>query len=67
MDKYLETKKQKFARFYFVSDETLLSILSTGSNPELIQQYLQNIFDAISGIDFEEGVAMQFYSVMGKV
>jgi len=38
LDKYLETKKQKFARFYFVSDETLLSILSTGSNPEAIKE-----------------------------
>jgi dynein heavy chain len=37
LDKYLETKKQIFARFYFVSDETLLSILSTGSNPDQIQ------------------------------
>jgi len=62
----LETKKQKFARFYFVSDETLLSILSTGSNPEAIKEYLQNIFDALTGINFDDGFAISFYSVMGK-
>lgn len=50
-----------------MSDETLLSILSTGSNPELIREYLSNIFDGLTGITFNDGLAINFYSTMGKV
>jgi dynein heavy chain len=36
LDEYLETKRGKFSRFYFVSDPVLLVILSQGSNPKAV-------------------------------
>ena len=53
LDEYLETKRGKFSRFYFVSDPVLLVILSQGSNPKAVQEYFGGkLFDAISSVDF---------------
>ncbi len=39
LEGYLEQKRDKFPRFYFVSDAVLLSILSQGSDPLSMNQY----------------------------
>ena len=51
---YLETKRNIFARFYFVSDPVLLEILSQGSNPDLIQQHLPAVFDSVRSVTFDK-------------
>jgi len=33
LDAYLDEKKKKFPRFYFIANQTLLDILSKGNNP----------------------------------
>ncbi|CAG9316033.1 unnamed protein product [Blepharisma stoltei] len=53
LDNYLEAKRNKFARFFFVSDPVLLSILSQGSEPTSIQTFLENLFDAITRVQFD--------------
>jgi len=53
LDSYLETKKNKFARFYFTSSPVLLKILSQGSDPNQVQDDLEKLFDAISRIRFD--------------
>jgi dynein heavy chain, axonemal len=54
LEQYLEGKRKKFPRFYFVSNPTLLKILSQGSEPTSIQEDFEKLFDAISKVTFEK-------------
>jgi dynein heavy chain len=50
LDGYLEQKRNKFPRFYFVSNPVLLQILSRGSDPQSVQIYYEKIFDSIGRV-----------------
>jgi len=52
LNEYLEQKKKIFARFYFVSNQALLDILSNGNNPVKVDEYLGDCFDGMKGLDF---------------
>ncbi|CAF4703183.1 unnamed protein product [Rotaria magnacalcarata] len=51
LNEYLNTKRQLFPRFYFLSDDELLSIIGS-LNPNHIQGYLQKLFDNIAALNF---------------
>jgi dynein heavy chain len=51
LNDYLEQKKKVFARFYFVSNQALLDILSNGNNPEVVNTYLTDCFDGMKDLD----------------
>jgi Dynein heavy chain, N-terminal region 2 len=43
-------------RFYFVSDPTLLEILSLGSDPPLVVPHFQSgLFDSLAAVTFDKG------------
>ena len=54
LESYLEQKRIKFPRFYFVSNPVLLQILSQGSDPQAIQAYYEKVFDSVSYVEHDK-------------
>jgi dynein heavy chain 2 len=52
LNEFLEVKRSKFPRFYFLGDEDLLEILAQTQNPTVIQLHLKKLFAAIHSVGF---------------
>ncbi len=50
LEGYLEQKRSKFPRFYFVSNPGLLMILSQGSDPLTMNEHYEKVFDSIATV-----------------
>lgn len=47
LSSFLEEKREKFPRFYFIGDDDLLEILGQSQCPQVIQNHLKKIFSGI--------------------
>lgn len=52
--RYLETKRQAFPRFYFLSNDDLLEILGQARDPQAVQPHMRKCFEAIKTLDMRE-------------
>nr|CCC93687.1 unnamed protein product [Trypanosoma congolense IL3000] len=54
LNQYLASKRSAFARFYFLSDDELLTILSEARDPRKIQPHFRKLFENIMEIDMRD-------------
>ena len=54
LNEFLDSKRKAFPRFYFVSVNDLLDILSNGNSPAKINKHMPKIFQAIDTLDLNE-------------
>ena len=54
LSEYLDTKRNSFPRFFFISDDELLSILGT-SDPSSVQEHMLKLFDNCAKLNFARG------------
>jgi len=51
---FLESKRSKMPRFYFIGDDDLLEILGQAKNPDIIQNHLKKLFQGLHQVDFSK-------------
>ncbi|KAI9364365.1 dynein heavy chain and region D6 of dynein motor-domain-containing protein [Zopfochytrium polystomum] len=69
LNEYLEEKRSRFARFYFIGDEDLLEILGQAKNPAIIQNHLKKLFAGVHQVGFDESMTaiVSMISLEGEV
>jgi len=66
LESYLETKRVAFPRFYFLSNDELIAILSNQKNHHLVQPHLRKCFDNLVKLEFADKDIRAMISAEGE-
>ncbi|CCI47848.1 unnamed protein product [Albugo candida] len=67
LEGYLEQKRNKFPRFYFVSNPGLLMILSQGSDPLSMNDHYEKVFDSIERVIHDKKDKTMIHTMLSGV
>ena len=59
---YVDEKRRIFPRFYFLSSEDLIQILSNSDNKDIISLHLKSLFDGIVSLEFKDDAVHKMFS-----
>lgn len=66
LNEFLEDKRARFPRFYFLGDDDLLEILGQARNPSVIQSHLKKLFAGIHKVDIQTNSIKAMLSSAGE-
>jgi len=66
LNDFLEEKRAKFPRFYFIGDDDLLEILGQAKKPAVIQSHLKKLFAGIFRVEFDGNKIIAMLSSAGE-
>jgi dynein heavy chain len=65
LERYLETKRHIFPRFYFISNDDMLEILGNSKKPEAVQPHLKKLFDNLTKLKLQRNTVSNKQEAVG--
>lgn len=67
LERYLETKRQVFPRFYFISNDDMLEILGNAKKPEAVQVHMKKMFDNVVKVKLMKVNTLRLINCLSRV